>query len=81
MGERARAALGPDVWWPPGNPDPVAAAASALGELRANPATTAVEFPAAYGPLYIRADALIPVPGAYLPSETKAKNFPPKQKT
>ncbi|MEQ1802616.1 MAG: DUF2779 domain-containing protein [Gammaproteobacteria bacterium] len=79
VGERARAALGPGVWWPPGNPDPVAAAATALEELRANPATTAVEFPAVAGPLYIRADTLIPVPGGYLLSETKAKTFPLKK--
>jgi hypothetical protein len=79
VGERARAELGPDVWWPAGDPDPATAAAAALRHLRANPATTAVEFPAVAGPLYIRADALLPVNDGYLLSETKAKTFPLKK--
>jgi len=79
VGERARAALGPDVWWPAGGPEPVAAAAAALQHLRANPTTAAVEFPAVAGPLYIRADALLPANDGYLLSETKAKTFPLKK--
>lgn len=79
VGERARAALGPDVWWPAGGPDPVAAATAALQHLRANPATPAVEFPAVAGPLYVRADALVPANDGYLLSETKARTFPLKK--
>lgn len=78
VGERARAALGAGVLWPAGDPDPAVAAVTALRQLQASPSATAVEFPAVAGPLYVRADALLPSDDGHVLSETKAKTFPLK---
>ena len=79
VGERARADLGANLLWPPGQPDPAESAALAQAQLLAAPQRPAVEVPLVRDGLYVRADALVPMADGYALRETKASTFPLKR--
>lgn len=79
VGEKAREQLGTDIVWPPGQADPMTAAAKAREMLASAPNKPAVEFPMVREGLYARVDALVPEAGKYILRETKASTYPLKK--
>ena len=78
VGGMARKALGPNVIWPVSEAYVEDSVQLAKAQLQANPTCPAVEVPFMHDDVYVRVDALIPMPNGVVLRETKASAFPLK---
>jgi hypothetical protein len=77
VGQKARAILGAFVW-PASAADVGSSVVEAWKQIDSAPDRAAVEVPMSNGPLYARADAILPSGSGYVLRETKSSTFPLK---